>query len=303
MVALLIVIEAFVAGHWIDLTDPVSLSWRYGRRAAETAVRDCQVLCMGDSLVKHGLVPSVIERTSGLKAVNLSAAPRTAPDLSPPPPGVDSGARPKALIVNAKPAVLLGGPEFTARPWQEVLSVGDAIEMLQITRNAPFVASALVGRLLPSLRVAGDSVHRDGRVPGEIDRIRSINPVLWRNWSVNGGRTASAVPAYRGELSGEVKRQLYTDIFYVDPANAEAIERTLTLAAGCRIPVFWVLFPLTGLQSLPDSSGAETLHKEFLKSFVRLLRNGHGARRPPLGLSRRILRRRHAPESPRGHSP
>ena len=38
MVALLVVFEAFVARHWIDLTDPVSLSWRYSARAAETAV-------------------------------------------------------------------------------------------------------------------------------------------------------------------------------------------------------------------------------------------------------------------------
>jgi hypothetical protein len=272
MVALLIVIEAFVVRHWIDLTDPVSLSWRYSARAAETAVRDCQVLCMGDSLVKHGLVPSVIERTSGQKTANLSAArASTLLTYRLLRRALDSGARPKALIVNAKPAVLLGGPEFTARPWQEVLSVDDAIEMLQITRNAPFVASALVGRLLPSLRARLEIQSTVmAAFQGETDRIRSINPVLWRNWSVNGGaNVASAVPAYRGELSGEVKRQLYADIFYVDPANAEAIERTLTLAADRRIKVFWVLFPLAPeLQSLRDSGGAETLHEQFLKSFV-----------------------------------
>ena len=64
--------------------------------------------------------------------------------------------------------------------------------------------------------------------------------------------------------AAEVKRQLYTDLFYVDPANAEAIERILKLAADSRIPLFWVLFPLSPrLQSLRDQSGAEDLHEQF----------------------------------------
>ncbi len=74
MAVLVIAVEAVVGSHWFELTDPVSLSWRFSAQAAETGVRDCEVLCLGDSLVKHGLVPSVIERTSGQRAANLSAA-------------------------------------------------------------------------------------------------------------------------------------------------------------------------------------------------------------------------------------
>ncbi len=173
--------------------------------------------------------------------------------------------------MNAKPAVLLGGPEFNARSWQEVVSLRDAVDLLQITRNPPFVASTIVGRLLPSLRARLEIQSTViAAVHGRFDRIRSINPVLWRNWSVNGGANiASAVPAYGGEVNDEVERQLYPDLFYVDPANAEAIERILKLADERRIPVFWVLFPLSPrLQSLRDSSGAEMLHEQFLRSLV-----------------------------------
>jgi hypothetical protein len=272
MLAILVVVELFVDRHWLDLTDPVSLSWRYSAQAAESDLRDCQLLCLGDSLVKHGLVPSVIERTSGQKTVNISAA-RASTLLSYRllRRALDSGCRPKALIVNAKPAVLLGGPEFNARQWQEVLSLRDAIELLQVTRNAPFVLSTAVGRLLPSLRARLEIQSAViAAIQGNPDRICSMNPVLWRNWSVNeGANIAPATSAYRGDLSAEVERQLYTDIFFVDPANAEAIEQILKLAAARRIPLFWVLCPLSpSLQAQRELSGADELHDRFLRSLV-----------------------------------
>jgi hypothetical protein len=272
MVALLIVFETFVARHWVDWTDAVSLSWRYSAQAAETDSLDCELLCLGDSLIKHGLVPSVIERTAGQKTVNLSAArASTLLTYSLVRRALDSGARPKALILNAKPAVLLGGPEFNARPWQEVLSFRDAVELLQVTRNPPFVASTVAGRLLPSLRARLEIQSAVmSAIQGETGRDRPINPVLWRNWTVNrGANVAPAVTAFRGELSSEAEQQLFPDIFFVDPANARAIERIVKLAAARRIPLFWVLCPLApALQSRRDQSGAEELHEQFVKSLV-----------------------------------
>ena len=73
-IVLLVLVERFVAVHWLELTDPVSLSWRFSTQAANAQARDCQVLCLGDSLVKHGLIPSVFERVSGDRVLNLSAA-------------------------------------------------------------------------------------------------------------------------------------------------------------------------------------------------------------------------------------
>jgi hypothetical protein len=272
MVALLIVIESIVARHWIDLTDPVSLSWRYSARAAENEARESQVLCLGDSLVKHGLVPSVFGQASGQRMANLSAAQAsTLLTHSLLRRALDAGARPRALIVNAKPAVLLGGPEVNARAWQEVISLRDAIELLRITRNAPFVASTLTGRLLPSLRSRLEiRTAITAAMRGQPDQIRAINPVLWRNWSVNGGaNVASAASPFSGEVTDQVRQQLYTDLFYVDPANVQAIEGILEIAAERHIPIFWVLFPLSPkLQSLRDQSGADERHDEFLRSIA-----------------------------------
>ncbi len=178
MVALVIGIEGFIFRHWSDLTDPVSLSWRFRRRLRSRRLATARSSASATAWSSTDWFRVSSSRTSGMKAANLSAArASTLLTYCLLRRALDSGARPAALIINAKPAVLLGGPEFNARPWQEVLGLRDASELLQITRNAPFVASTLVGRLLPSLRALGwrsspPSWPRSGARP--IAFVRSI---------------------------------------------------------------------------------------------------------------------------------
>src|SRR5271163_450943 len=73
MIVLIVAIECFVARNRLDFTDPVSLSWRYSAEAVHTESPSCDLLCLGDSLIKHGLLPCVIEEATGWRTVNLSA--------------------------------------------------------------------------------------------------------------------------------------------------------------------------------------------------------------------------------------
>jgi len=271
MIGLIVAIECAVMRNRLDFSDPVSLSWTYSVQAAETQAPGSDVLCLGDSLVKHGLVPAVIEQVSGRPTVNLSAA--RAPALmtySLFRRALEAGARPSAIIIDAKPAVQLGGPEFNARAWQGVITLRDAVDLLQMTRKTPFVASTLMGRLLPSLRSRLEvQSSLMAALQGKTDRLHSMNRVLWRNWTVNrGANVVSADRVYRGELTPEVERELYPGLFYIDPANAGAIERLLQLAGERGIPVFWVLFPVCdNLQSLRDQSGAEAQYEQFVRDI------------------------------------
>ena len=56
-IVLIVAIESLVTRNWLDLTDPVSLSWRYSTKAVETESAGCELLCLGDSQIKHGLLP------------------------------------------------------------------------------------------------------------------------------------------------------------------------------------------------------------------------------------------------------
>src|SRR5262245_2924666 len=51
-VALMVVIERWVGRNWLDFSDPVSLSWRFSAEAAAARASHCDIICLGDSLVK-----------------------------------------------------------------------------------------------------------------------------------------------------------------------------------------------------------------------------------------------------------
>jgi hypothetical protein len=128
-----------------------------------------------------------------------------------------------------------------------------------------------VGRLLPSLRSRLEiQTNVLAAVRGETDRIGAINRILLRNWAVNrGANVAPNVSANQGTVSPDVERRLHPSVFYVDPTNAEGMERLMRLAENRSIPVFWLLPPLSpALQSLRDQSGSETRYEQFIRSFM-----------------------------------
>jgi hypothetical protein len=270
MIAMVVAIECFIGRNWLDYTDPVSLSWRFSADAARTKATGIQVLCVGDSLVKHGLIPSVIEEATGRRTLNLSAA--RAPMLMSYfllRRALDSGSHPDAIVINAKPAVLLGGPEFNARYFEEVLTPREWVELFQMSRRASVMTSMLVGRILPSVRCRLEvRSHCLSAMRCEADPLREINRTLWRNWRVNdGANVANLDSSYQEAATAELGRRMQTDIFHVDRMNVEGIERLLQLASERKIPVFWLLAPLTpGLQTLRDRSGSEAAYERFVRS-------------------------------------
>ena len=109
-------------------------------------------------------------------------------------------------------------------------------------------------------------------VRGETDPVPGMNRILLRNWQVNGGANVAAVhQKRRDDDEPEIERRLHPGIFFVDPTNAEGMERLLQLAASRDIPVFWLLPPLSPvLQALRDRSGAEEGYERFVISFLTL---------------------------------
>ena len=271
MVGLILAIECWVARNWLEFADPVRLSWRFSAEAAATRAPGCDVVCLGDSLVKHGLFPAILTAVTGRRAVNLSAA--RGPTLLSYflfRRALDAGARPSAVILNAKPAVLIGGPDYDAQYWQEVLTPRESLELVSMTRRVPLVVSILVGRLLPSVRSRLEvRSNLLAALRGEPGPLCAINRVLWRNWTVNeGGNVTAANSPFRGEVGPEVESRLHTSRFYVDPTNAEAIERLLKLASERKIRVYWLMTPLSpNLQALRDQSGAEARYEQFVRTI------------------------------------
>jgi len=272
MVALIVAIECSVARNWLDFTDPVSLSWRYSAIAAGTQVRDKDLLLFGDSLIKHALIPSVIKGISGQRAENLGAA--RCPTLMTYflwRRSLEAGARPRAVVFNAKPAVLIGGIDFTQRYWQEALTACELFQLFQMMHRSEFVTSTVAGRVLPSLRSRLEIRSRlVAALGGDADPLDEINRALWRNWTLNdGANVALPQPPYNGELTAKDREGLHPDIFYADKSNVLAIDWILELAHQQKIPVFWLLPPLSpNLQSAREQSGAEKAYEDFIRGYL-----------------------------------
>src|SRR4051794_21402234 len=71
MLGLVAVVELFVARHPLDFSDPVSLSWELSAQGARSEAPGSAILAVGDSLVKHGVIPAVVEARTGLRTCNL----------------------------------------------------------------------------------------------------------------------------------------------------------------------------------------------------------------------------------------
>jgi hypothetical protein len=270
-IGLVILLEGTVSRHPQEFSDPVCLSWHFADRAARDDASGRDVLFLGDSLVKHGLIPSVLQAESGLTSVNLAAA--RAPALMTYfmlRRAIESGATPAAIIIDTKPAVLIGGAQYNAHYWPAALSPRECLELGWYTGKGQLGLATLTARLLPSLqsRLELRSSVR-AALAGTSDPIHEINRVLWRNWAVNGGaNVANLDSAYGGELSPEIGERLHPDRWYVDRSNSEGIERLLKLARRHGIPVFWLLPPISaGLQQWRERSGSEAKYEQFVRSF------------------------------------
>jgi len=273
MVVIVALIECFIGRDRLTFTDPVSLSWRYSAEVVRNGAPRYELLCLGDSLIKHGLLPSVLEKETGRRTVNLSAARE--PTLFTYfllRRALDAGAQPRAIIINAKPAVLLAGPEFNARYWEEVLTPRECLEFSLLTRNGPFMVATIAGRLLPSLRSRLEIRSQlSAAFRGETDPIPVMNRVLLRNWTVNRGANVVSIHAKPAtdDTEAEIEHRLHPRIFFVDPTNTAGMDRLLQLAAAHQVPVFWLLTPLAPeLQARRDHSGAEGGYETFVRSFA-----------------------------------
>ncbi len=271
MIGLVILVESNVWRRRLDLSDPVSLSWQFADRAARADARGTDVLFLGDSLVKHGLIPSIVDAESGLTSLNLATA------RGPTPMSyfllrraIEAGAKPRAIVIDTKPAVLIGGADFNGHYWPAALSVRECLELGWFTRKSQLGLALLAARLVPSLQSRLEI--RSGvqaALGGTPDPIREINRMLWRNWSVNGGaNVASWDSGFNGELPADTRERLYPHLWYVDRSNIDGLERLLKLAGSEGIRVFWLLPPISrGLQRWREQSGSEAKYEQFVRSY------------------------------------
>jgi hypothetical protein len=244
---LILLAESWVAAHRLDFTGFLAAFCRYSADAVRQAP-GCAVLCLGDSLVKHGVVPRVLAERHG-PALNLArngAQPAFTYFLF--RRALDAGARPSAVVVDFQSTQLQADPSCDFAGLAEVLGAREAFDHAREGRDPALFGRLVAAHYLPSLR-ARDGLRnavlgRLGGKPGVLqgEALRTI----FRRWDADGGVHLERVATPIGADGLYWDERLLGTLgpWRLHPTNARYLHRFLRLAAERRIPVYWVIPPV-----------------------------------------------------------
>ena len=168
----LIGLVELAVGRFADLPSrPEAVVWREADRAARSEAVGADVLILGDSLVKFGLLPGVLAERTGLRAVNLavSGGMAASSDLLL-EHALDAGARPRVVVLECLPRLLQLGPDHDLPYWAEIAGPGESLALAAEARDPELLGGLLLPRVLPSL--AGRDAIRQAIAAGTTRPLR-----------------------------------------------------------------------------------------------------------------------------------
>jgi hypothetical protein len=269
MLSLMLIIEVTLQQYSLDFLHSFTYDWFMTGRAARSHANDCEILCFGDSLVKFGVVPRVLEQRLGRRAYNLAICGGQAPSsyflLR---RAIDSGARPKVVVIDFTPHLLGHGPKPNLRQWPEFMSMSEFVDLTWSARNGGFLASLALATLLPSVKERHEI--REcllAYCSGTTASSRAEIPAYVRNWQVNLGAQLSPNAHTAGKRFNLARWEDFPKVWSCSPVNAAYIRRFLALAAEHKIEVFWLLPPTRpDVQARRERLGVDARHERFVRS-------------------------------------
>jgi len=265
MLALMAAVEAFVASRGAYLRDTGDWGWAVAGKASRSADSRREILAFGDSLMKLGVAPDLVQARAGRSAYNLAVCGGQAPSsyflLR---RALDSGARPAALLVDFFPRLQQIGPRHTLL-WPALLEPRETLELAWVARDPELFASILAARMLPSVR-ARQGI-RSAVMTGSRNALSGETPTYRRNWRRNLGAQIMPCGADPGSDYVKCRKDFYSDLNF-DPVNVTFMHRFLALAMSRAIPVYYLIPPIKpGLQAECERSGFDAAYLSFLKAI------------------------------------
>jgi hypothetical protein len=249
MLGLMVMVELFVGRNGLSFMDSAELDWMSSGRAARRKADRFDILAFGDSMLKFGIAPRVLEAKLGRKAYNLAlldGKPSITYILF--RRAIEAGARPSAVLIdhspeglNQPPWHLLTNPHWNAL----LLSPREAWELARAYHDPEFFGHLVVARVLPSFRCRGQ-IRTDvlAALRGQGGSDPENHLPMRRNWQVNrGGILLPKQPGFQGDVPPGFAGDLFNDHCVVQPENVHFVRRMLRLAAENQVPVYWLMPP------------------------------------------------------------
>ena len=272
MLGLVIGGERFVQRHETTFMTPHELDWEAGGRNAEQISPRVEVLCYGDSMLKFGLSPRILEQQLGRSVFSLALLDgKPAASYFLLRRSIESGARPRLVLVDFQPECMYQTPRSLTenRHLKALLDVRESIDLARVFHDPDLVAEIALSRVFPSYKCrteirAGVGLALEGRAnpnPEENAKVR-------RNRALNrGGMLLAKMPAYNGDVPPRIAEILFSEGWFNRPEHTSYVRRFMDLAERHHIPVLWVLPPNTPkAQEGKERVGLDGRYTRFLQN-------------------------------------
>lgn len=240
-----------------------------------------KILCFGDSLIKMGVSPAILENVLNQPVCNL-AVPGSRPSSSffILRRVLQTGAAPQALLVDFESGILRDDPCVAVHESAEFFGLRDCLDLAVVTKRFDYVSSLIAAVTLPSYRhnyTIRSTLLKAFRLGAGIDR-RSIDEYVL-NWQNNKGQT---LPPYSSHSEIEANNRIvWKEIiakrvpWYCQSFNRVYLEKFIELANTHGITVYWLLPPMhPSAQQELEKSGVDSayckLAEDMLKRYPNL---------------------------------
>ena len=271
MLAILLATEWLWLDRSKDFLEVWSDDWRQTAKAASTGLRDRDVLYLGDSLVKFGVLPKQIEARTGLKGFNLAlhagAVPSSYILLR---RALEAGAKPKAIVADFYALMKAEGAQEKVLGYANVASIRDCFEMGRAFKSADMTTKLLLGKMLVSyksrfvIRVCLMGAFQGARISAWPAHAND-----WQTWKDEQGAQPIPMPPWKFIYNHEFHKSLVFDHWEPDHAQVAYIHKFLKLAESKQIPVIWLMPPLsTPVHIVREQCGNEAAYTKLAQRIV-----------------------------------
>ena len=276
MILLILVFEGYLTRNELRFSRLESHDWKTTAESVKAAGRSGGVFCFGDSQIKYGLLPLVMESRLGQPvecfAIQGGQAPSSFFLLR---KAIEAGARPSAIVVDWEPHLLRDGVDHNFRMWPELVDLRDNLELAWTSGDLGSFLSRTVATLLPSVRErfeVRDNIKAalNGEKPNLVERIE----MSWRNKVMNRGANALAKDHFGRNADLTRWGNMGKTRWAADPVNTTYARRFLRLARDHDIPVVVALMPVSpAMQRKYEDNGIDRPHAEWVEDLVRRFAN------------------------------
>ncbi len=268
MMVLVVGVERTIARRDTDLSTMFAMEWRANGNAAYKQAPKVDILCLGTSVTRMGVAPTILEEKLGRSAYNLAlSGGQPFASYTMLRHALAAGAKPKAIVVDFKWSAIAMDHTWNERVLPEMATLRDCAELAWAARDGSYFARLALVSKLPSYRCRTEiRANVLAAIGGKEPERNGGRWVMQRNAKMNKGGILVPVSGVPKQEFDPNDTHLFPPKWTCHPISEQYINKFFLLAAAEKIPVLWLITPVgPGVLARRDATGAEDRYDAFVR--------------------------------------